>query len=154
MCRTGCFNLSYESLTSYEARQKLRDVKSSDPEQWAQLTQTAASESDATAEESQFKAEDDENIAPFFEDDSDLACNKVISSVLEACPEGVGMSAANGDFVSTRAAESIDNDEVTNRQQQETELGRGKRKKQSNKLYSSFWRHNDNAASDNENDGI
>lgn len=96
--------------------------------------------------------EDDENIEPLFKDDSDLPCNIVIASVLGAQPEHVA-STANGDLVSTRAAEFIDNVKLAVVQMEEGDLGHGKRKKMTNKLYSSksFWRHNDNKVSDEEN---
>ena len=40
MCRTGQFNLSYESLTSFNARETLRNLKTMNPEFWAELTPT------------------------------------------------------------------------------------------------------------------
>jgi hypothetical protein len=41
MCRTGKFNLSYQSLTSFTAREKLRNLKSTNPEFWQELTTVA-----------------------------------------------------------------------------------------------------------------
>ena len=158
MCRTGSFNLSYESLTSYEARQKLRDLKSSDPEFWAELARKTTPDHNteitaAADDDNEDFVEDDENIDPLFEDDSDLPCNVVIASVLGQQPRHV-TATANGDLVSTRVAEYIDNEELSVvKQKHETDLGHSKRKKITNKLYSSksFWRHNDNEASDSEN---
>jgi hypothetical protein len=70
---------------------------------------------------------------------------------------------ATGDVVSAAAAESLDNDKIdemlpnevaeNNDKASETaEMGRGKRKRTSNKLYSTnaFWRHHDNDRSDEE----
>jgi hypothetical protein len=37
MCRTGEFNLSYESLTSYNAHKNLCNMKCTNPEFWAEL---------------------------------------------------------------------------------------------------------------------
>ena len=49
MCCTGKFNMSYKSLTGYEARQKLCDLKETDPKFWDQLTQRAAPDVDIPA---------------------------------------------------------------------------------------------------------
>lgn len=40
MCRTGEFNLLYDSLTSFAARDKLRNFKTTNPDLWAELTKT------------------------------------------------------------------------------------------------------------------
>jgi hypothetical protein len=59
-------------------------------------------------------------------------------------------------MVSTAAAESIDNTEMEMPNHDRDagvgvgDLGRGKRKRTNNKLYDSFWWHNDNDGSDQE----
>jgi hypothetical protein len=160
MCRTGDFNMSYDSLTSYDARQKLRDLKTTDSEFWDELTRKSAAGLIIADEDN--VAEDEENTDPFFEDDSDLPCDAIISTVLGTHPVGVTLN-ATGDVVSAAAAESLDNDKIdellpnevteNNDKAGETaEMGRGKRKRTSNKLYSTnaFWRHHDNDGSDEE----
>jgi hypothetical protein len=69
MCRTGNFDLSYDSLISYEARQKLRGLKTTDPEFWAELTQRTGPVLEVPGETI---VEDDETTEPLVEDDSDL----------------------------------------------------------------------------------
>jgi hypothetical protein len=139
MCRTGNFNLSYDSLTSYEARQKLHDLETSDPEFWAQLTQKA--ETELTLPVDEVLAEDEENADPVFDDDSDLPCEAIINGVLGSSTRGV-TSTATGNMVSTAAAESM-NDGATGTSLDEEEggnvagLGRGKRKRTENRLYNS-----------------
>jgi hypothetical protein len=159
MCRTGNFNLSYDSLTSFEARQELRDLKTADPEFWDQLTCKAAPDLNVTGNE--MITEDDETTEPIFEDDSNLPCEVIIAEVLGSKTRGVA-STTTGEMVSTAAAESLDENDMEAEKEPEgdemvgadnpTELGRGKRKRITNRLYNpkSFWRHNDNEASDNE----
>src|ERR1700679_3769314 len=101
MCRTGKFNMSYESLTSYEARQKLRDLKETDPKFWDQLTQKAALDVDIPA--NKHIAEDEDATDPLFEDDSDLPCDEVVANVLGSQPAGVRLTTF-GDMTSTAAA--------------------------------------------------
>ena len=68
MCRTGNFNLSYDSLTSYEARQKLRELKTTDPDFSNELIQKTATEAaDITNDD---MPEDEDTGEPLFEDDS------------------------------------------------------------------------------------
>ncbi|KAF8800176.1 hypothetical protein BYT27DRAFT_7019403, partial [Phlegmacium glaucopus] len=38
MCRVRLWNLSYESLTSFEAREKLRNLKTDNPAFWVELS--------------------------------------------------------------------------------------------------------------------
>lgn len=159
MCRTGDFNLSYDSLTSYEARQKLRNLKTTDSEFWDELTRKSAAGLIIADEDN--VAEDEENTDPFFEDDSDLPCDAIISTVLGTNPVGVTLN-ATGDVVSAAAAESLDNDKIdemlpnevaeNNKAGETAEMGRGKRKRTSNKLYSTnaFWQHHNNIGSDEE----
>src|SRR6202022_45959 len=105
MCRTGDFNLSYDSLTSFEARQELRDLKITDPKFWDELTCKAAPDLNVAGNEPIF--EDDETTEPIFEDDSDLPCEVIIAEVLGSKTRGVA-STATGELVSTAAAESLD----------------------------------------------
>jgi hypothetical protein len=144
--------LSYDSLISYEARQKLCNLKTTDPEFWAELTQRTGPVLEVPGET---VVEDDDMTEPLFEDDSDLPCEMIVASVLGSGPAGV-VSTSNGDMVSTAAAKSIDNTEMEMPNHDcdvdvgVGDLGRGKRKRTNNKLYDSFWQHNDNDGSDQE----
>jgi hypothetical protein len=144
MCRTGDFNLSYDSLTSYDARQKLCNLKTTDSEFWDELTWKSAMGLIIANEEN--IAEDEENTDLFFEDDSDLPCDAIISTVLRTNPVGITLN-ATGNVVSAAAAESLDNgkidemlpNEVTennDKASETTEMGCRKRKRTSHKLYS------------------
>jgi hypothetical protein len=66
--------LSYDSLTSHEARQTLRELKTTDPELWAQLTKKRDPKTHIDATE----VDGNEDEVPF-EDDSDLPCEAVIA---------------------------------------------------------------------------
>jgi hypothetical protein len=146
--------LSYESLTSYDAREKLRGLKLSDPTFHEELL--AGSEH---VEKIEVAQEDDPNIISTadFEDDSNLPCKAVIASVLmKPLPLGV-VSTAHG-LVSAAEAEVLDegssNSPVSNEEKwaEPEERGVGKRKRRANVMYNSknFWRHMDGDKSDDE----
>ena len=162
MCRMGKFNMSYESLTGYEARQKLCDLKETDPEFWEQLTRRAAPDVDIPA--NKCITEDEDATDPLFEDDSDLPCDVIVTNVLGSQPAGVKLT-TSGDMTSTATAELLktydmkmisDGVEVMGKDGASVvelgTLGRGKRKRTANRLYDSksFWRHNDADTSDQE----
>jgi hypothetical protein len=162
MCHTGNFNLSYDSLTSFEARQELRDFKTVDPKFWDQLTCKATPDLNVMGNET--ITENDETTEPIFEDDSDLPCEVIITEVLGSKTRGVA-STATGAMILTATAESLDENDMEVEKlfaepegdemvgtDNPTELGRGKKKRITNQLYNlkSFWRHNDNEASDDE----
>lgn len=152
MCRTSGFNLSYESLTGYNARQKLRELKTTDPDFWDQLTKNSIA--DAAPGPDDKVAEDEETAdLPLFEDDSDLPCQSIVSEVVGAHAAGVVFN-KDGDMASAAAAEALEREETTEAQGANdgvNGLGRGKRRKTGNKLYQSgFWRHRDEDASDDE----
>jgi hypothetical protein len=152
--------MSYESLTSYEARQKLRDLKITDPEFWDQLTRKAVPDIDTLINE--HITEDDDDTNPLFEDDSDLSCGVIVANVLGSQSAGVKLT-TSGDMISTAAAESLEmyRTEIVSDDAEgkgdvasvvDLELGRGKRKRTANKFYDSksFWQHNDADTSDQE----
>jgi hypothetical protein len=158
LCRTGHFNLSYASLTSYEARQKLCDLKSADPEFWQQLTQKKVMYSVVVGED---VAEDEVDGAAVFEDDSDIPCEAIIANTLRTSLVGIKLT-ATGNIVSAAAAESLEASEDSSSvgiminnpvpSVDGSNLRHGKRKHMWNTLYNSkaFWRHNDNNVSDDE----
>jgi len=96
--------------------------------------------------------ESDDCANPLFEDDSDLPCDIIIANVF-GLELGDVEATINGDLVSTVMAESLDNepasvdvDSVNNMDDDGQELGRGKRKQTENKLYMSFWWHDEDAS--------
>jgi hypothetical protein len=146
--------LSYESLTSYDAREKLRGLKSSDLAFYKELL--AGSEH---VEKMDVVQEDDPNIISTedLEDDSDLPCKAVITNVLmKPLPFGV-VSTARG-LVSAAEAELLDEGSSNGpvgheeKQAEPEEHGVGKRKRRANVMYNSkhFWRHMDGDKSDDE----
>jgi hypothetical protein len=149
MCRTKKWNLSYECLTSYEAREALRKMKTTDPEFWKELTMDALGGTD----KDDMGAEEDHEIGfELFDDDSDLPGEAIIAHVLEkGSPIGV-TSNMQGDLMSAAQAESLEDDivEPSNSEPMVVDepevLGVGKRKRKANTLYNSsqFWRHHDN----------
>ena len=145
MCCTGGFNLSYASLTSYEARQKLRDLKTTDPNFWNELTQKTTADAAGMADENMSKDEDIGEVS--FEDDSDLPCETIIAHVLGPDLGAGVISTPDGNLMSTVAAESLDRDETKGSVGEgnviapidQDDLGHGKRKITKIKLYDSFW---------------
>lgn len=75
LCQAGDFNLSYESLTSFAVREKLRNFKTTDPDFWAELSQGTASQVD---EGNQTLLEDEIDEEPGFDGVVNLPCNAVI----------------------------------------------------------------------------
>jgi hypothetical protein len=139
--------LLYDSLTSHEARQTLRELKTTNPELWEQLTKEPDPETHINTTE----ADEEEEEVPF-EDNSDLPCEAVIAFVGGKNPAGVKED-ASGALASSALAESIDaTEEELGTVIAEADHGRGKRKQTQNKLYSLdvFWHHHDNQASDEE----
>jgi hypothetical protein len=79
MCHTGEFNLSYQSLTSFTARKKLRNLKSTNPEFWQELTTVAHQ----TIPDGDIIDKDDTEAADArFDDDSDPPCDAIIKHVI------------------------------------------------------------------------
>jgi len=148
------FNLSYDSLTGYKARQKLCDLKTTDPDFWAELTQKATVK--LIVHPNEVVAEDEDTVDPLFKDNSDLPCEAIITNITDSSPAGVA-STSNGDMMLTAAAESLDDNEMeipddSSMGTGKLDLGCGKRKRTANKLYNtnSFWRHNNDDTSDQE----
>jgi hypothetical protein len=118
-----------------------------DPEFWDQLTKKTSSHPGA-----EMVVDNDNEFDLPFEDDSDLPCDTIIASMMGLEPASVAVT-IDGDFVSTAAAESLDNEELgrDNRETQpEMTLGRGKRKRIENRHYGDhlFWRHDGDASDD------
>ena len=75
MCKAGELDLSYESLTSHEARQMLRDLPRTDPSFFAEISQPCSGQTPSLST-SECLQEDSENLfeAP---DDSDVPLAEV-----------------------------------------------------------------------------
>jgi hypothetical protein len=137
-------------LTSFEARQKLHDLKTADPESWDELTQRT--NTDPLADDSVVE-DDDDTTELVFDDNSDLLCEVIITTVLGTDRAGI-KTTADGNLVSMATAESMDDIGGNNSTSAGTgTLGRSKRTRMKNSLYNSdlFWRHN-NAALDEKED--
>lgn len=145
------FNLSYQSLTSYTAREKLRNLKNDEPEFWDELTRQTGE-----------KAKDGDGIEVLGDeaeldglpegDDTDVLCSSVIADMLSGnihtgSERPVGVLTSKGevetmDFVVDVVPEAEGND--CENLEDAMELGQGRRKKKANSLYShSFWHHHD-----------
>ena len=146
------FKLSYNCLTGFEARQTLRDLKTTDPDFWNELTQKTTVELTDIANEDM--PEDEDDIEPLFEDDSDLPCETIVARVIGSKSRASVVATPDGSLVSTGAAEPLDKDEIEVDTEEiptgNNDLGRGKSKITKNNHYASFWRHNDDEASDCE----
>ncbi|KAH7908914.1 hypothetical protein BJ138DRAFT_989477, partial [Hygrophoropsis aurantiaca] len=81
MCRVRGFNLSYASLTSFAARDKLRNLKHDDPTFWQELTSGTSSAAPADGEGT--FDEDEETDSTPFEDESNLPLDAVIARVID-----------------------------------------------------------------------
>jgi hypothetical protein len=147
MCRAGDFNLSYESLTSFKAREKLRNMKTTDPEFWAELTAGVHQ----TIRDDEVVDEDDVEVAATrFDDDSDLPCDAIIAHVVHS-QEVLGVQVQNGRLASMAAVEAIDYEgekpdwanEAGTSTEQRSGREAGKQKVKANTLYPKdhFWHH-------------
>jgi hypothetical protein len=133
-------NLSYEILTSFSAREILRQLKNTDPSFWKELNegrQHAVADLEAGALEDELTkiqeevAVDDDSAVPICQVSSELVLDN----------KAAGIGSRNGGIVPWGEAESLDfsgGDEVARKV--EDELRHGKHKRKANMLYShSFW---------------
>ena len=152
------WNLSYECLTSFEAREALREMKEKDPAFWNKLTTNKVQ--DLPAEKVSGLAEDqivtteeeDED-----EDDSDVPIQTLIAMVVgDEMPDGVAARSSSS-LMSIRAAESMSGYPVEEASGETDtvpeEKGRGKHKKMANRNYGDFWGYNDGDDSDVDVEG-
>lgn len=156
MCHVHTFNLSYESLTSYAVREKLRSLKVDDPQFWDELTSHAPQETeDSTPTENENdteilgKAVETDGTDP--SDDTDVPCASVIANMLGNVSSVQGVEKLNGRLILKADAESMEFavdigavEDADCEPDTQVALGRGKRKKKENTLYShQFWYHHD-----------
>ena len=178
MCRVRGWDLSNESLTSFDARKKLRDLKVEDPTFWNDLSvQTVASDlptpNEAVPEDTLDEGDNDE-----YGDDSSIGLAAVVKAVVDegsAVQKAVGIREDGGlvrdvfaeddsneepqevpaDLIGGKVDEkhgAIDGSHTDARTNTATpeQQGRGRRKKVSNKQFTNFIRHDDNEDSDIE----
>jgi hypothetical protein len=168
MSRVRQWNLSYGSLTSFEAREKLRTLKTEEPVFWGELTASTTHDlpgREEHAEEDKEKIDDDNDKG----DDSSLEMSALLSTLVtgevarnvsiggdgglvsqneandvEAEPVEVVGECANGDIDKTMAipTTAVENQQ-TSGSSSTREQGRGKRQKFGNKWYDikEFMRH-------------
>src|ERR1700722_10535225 len=103
MCRVKELNLSYDCLTGYAVRDRLRNLKKTDPEFWKELT--SASVPEATNMDQTFEEDNVDGPDTFFDDDSDLSCNTIIGCVTGSVIRENVSTTADGDLVSAAQAE-------------------------------------------------
>jgi len=162
MCRVKDFNLSYDCLTGYAIRDKLCNLKKTDPEFWKELTSPSVPKpmnEDQTFEEDNVDGPDETH-----DDDSDLPCNAIVACVTgSSLPKNIA-STVDGDLVSAAQAEQIDGDGID---EESGDLpwavppaavevfSPGKRKRQANMLYKAdmFWRHHDDKDPNDDSEG-
>jgi hypothetical protein len=142
-CVIRDWNLSYECLTGAAIRSKLRTLRETDPTFWGELT---VKETNTTLPPENIPQPEDQEIFDGGLDDSDVPIDAVIGNVIsEGAPKGYTVSIGGGleaDADAERfeecAPKGVDGDGDGG----EKELGRGKRRKQANRLYpTDFWCH-------------
>lgn len=130
-CAVGNFNLSYASLTSWEARDELRNLKVTNRAFWDEITEYDRPDdvpaSDATVQED-VEVEELAGV-DVAEDDSDLPTDAVIALVVNGkAPTGVKLSPISGELASSAIAESSEAVDAPAISEPE-ELGRGRRRR-------------------------
>jgi hypothetical protein len=164
MSRVRQWNLSYGSLTSFDAREKLRTLKTEEPLFWGELTESTTHNLpglEEQTEEDKEKIDDDNDKG----DDSSLEMSAILSALVTGEVARNVSVGGNGGLVSQNEADDVEAEPVevvggcedddldktstiptTVKNQQtdeEAEKGRGKRQKFGNKWYDvkKFMRH-------------
>jgi hypothetical protein len=132
-------------LTSFKAREALRQMAKTNPEFWAELSVGGADNvqlPDAT-ETLPEDVEHDTELEDQDSDDSDLSLETLITALTKDVPDTVG-SRKSGKLASLTDAENVDLvPEMLEEGNSAAEGGRGKRNKVANQQYQGFWRHHD-----------
>ena len=157
MCSVGNWNLSYESVTSREVRQALKDLKHIDPEFWKEISQT----DDGPEPEGEEIDEADNGCCEERGDDSMIPTEVLIEHICNGSGS-VGLKTCEGNLVASGMADQITSDSHEEMSAEKTiesseinddepvvqemveELGVGKRKRIPNRLYCKevgFWKH-------------
>jgi hypothetical protein len=142
---------------SFKAREALRNMRTTDPEFWEELTRSQHDKQlPDVAETLQEDLEFDTKLEDKDADDSDVSMQTLITALTrEDIPETVGFR-KGGTLTSLTDAENVDLDEgmlplaeanveIPTIPRPSGDVGRGKRKKFASKRYNGeeFWRHND-----------
>jgi len=138
-------------LTSFNAYEALRNMKTTNPALYEELTTPGAHKLPASSVPQPEDKEPDTQCEDLDADESNLPVSSVINSITtRVIPTGMG-ARESGALMSTAEAENIDLEPIASVEDNES-AGRGKRRRMPNKLYSScmFWRHNDDESSDAE----
>jgi hypothetical protein len=137
-------------LTGVAARSYLRELKKTDPKFWDELTSNIEENvppESITQPEDEISDHDDGGV-----DDSDIPTRVVIQAMVQGSDkfkDRYNMHPEGG--ITTNAmAERFDDEEIKIDNDQNQQLGRGKRRKQANQQYTEFWRYNDNDSSADE----
>jgi hypothetical protein len=142
-CAFRGWNLSYACITGAAARVKLRELNQTDPVFWKELT--IQKFDDNVPSENIPQLEDDivvdEDIGI---DDSDVPLKVLVQELADKPKMTSGyIVSEEGGFISSALAEQFEDEVET--EVVDKKLGRGKRRKQANRLYSAknFWMHGD-----------
>jgi hypothetical protein len=136
-------------LTGIAVRSKLRNLRDTDPIFWEELT--LSDPEMLLPSENIPQAEDEHNNKLHNTDDSDVPIGAVVENIVaDVAPRRYGIGIGGG-FEAEAAAEIFD-DTGKPAPDIDVEMGCGKHCKQPNRLYrdTTFWRHNDEDASDAE----
>jgi hypothetical protein len=131
------FDLSYESLTSHEARKVLRDLPATRPTFFAELANPRRRQSPVLNDDEAI--EEDDDTYDDTEEDSEVPLAVLLDRIHNPIQQSNGYETDNdGRLVSTADAERAFAEESgeVSAEQAEEEKGRGKRKKVANTLYS------------------
>ncbi len=149
LCHIKDYNLSYESLTSVQARNHLWGLKTTDPAFWLELTLGETNGPTIDTKNGRIP-DDDEKLPDDGPDDSDVACTAIISQTLNAKAadsEHSGLAVTeSGRLSSSAVAEAFEAECV---EEDDANLGRGRHRKTKNWLYmSEFWKYDETSDSD------
>lgn len=132
MCAVPDGNLSYESLTSYETRAKLRRLKDENPTFWTELTQKSGDVIAEGVEEEASLSDGDIDGG----DDTAVELDSIVAGITgDTLPVGVAIMADGTISASVADSESVLPEDTEEMQVTIAEQGRGKRRKTANKLY-------------------
>ncbi|KAJ7934276.1 hypothetical protein B0H13DRAFT_2306007 [Mycena leptocephala] len=141
-CKAKQWNLSYECLTGFEARQELRDLKATQPEFWVELEsgRMRALEKHNSLYDEEFPSDPSD-----VEDDSEITCQAVKAAVVAGTTTRLTSEGKQSE-------EIRDDEELIDEPSAETGIAEGgKRKRKQNPRYKNFWRHWDEDDTDDEN---
>ena len=145
-------DLSHECLAGKAVKSKLRSLRDTDPIFWKELTLKDPQEMLPPEDVKQVEDEYNDNLDNL--DDSDVPIGVVIENLVAGVsPQGYVVGDGGGLQAEVDAERFDDKSQLAVAEIGSSggkELGRGRRRKQPNRLYGAFWRHNDSDPSDAE----